>query len=209
MTSAVEKTKETYGRLDVLVNNGGYAVVGPIELASSEQLVNQYNTNLLGPIQMMQKVLPIMREQKSGTIVNVTSTAGVTPLALGSLYAGTKHGLEGVTESMAVEVAPFGIRARLVEPGIIQTDFGSRGLVSTKSDTVKAYDPLMANLMEVAAKTMTGGSTAEAIAAVLYEAATYEGHKIRFIAGEDAKEMIALRKTVSDEEFQKVPVENS
>lgn len=207
ITIAVEKTVETYSRLDVLINNAGYGLAGPVELATSEELVRQYNTNLLGPIQLMQKVLPTMRAQSSGTIINVTSIGGRLCLPLNALYHGTKFGLEGVSEAMALEVAPFGVRVRLVEPGGIKTDFGGRSLVLTKSETVEAYDPLVSNVLVAFGKRMGGGSTPEVIAEVLYEAATYEGHKIRFLAGEDAKEMYARRQTLNDEEYQNIMTE--
>jgi len=189
--SAVEKTVKTFGRLDVLINNAGIAVSGPVELATSEQIFKQCNTNLLGPIRVMQKVVPVMRAQKSGIIVNVSSIGGFIPLPLNALYNGTKYGLEGVSESMALEVAPFGIKVRLVQPGFILNDFSVKSMERISSETVKDYGPIYENTQKKYRTMIDKASTSESIAEVVYEAATFEGSKLRFIAGDDAIELLA------------------
>ena len=197
---AVEKTVQTFGRLDVLINNAGILVYGPVELATSEQLLMQYNTNLLGPIRVMQKVLPIMRAQKSGTIVNVTSMGGFIPLPLSALYNGSKYGLEGVSECMSLEVDSFGIKIRLVQPGFISNNFSVKSMERITSETVKDYEPILENTQKKYRDMIGKASETESVAEVVYEAATFEGSKLRFIAGDDGIELSARRKRLSDEE---------
>lgn len=202
--SAVQETLDKYGAIDALINNAGYGLAGPMEFATSEQLERQYSTNVFGPIRLMQAVLPSMRAAKSGVIVNVTSVGGRLVLPMTSLYHGTKYALEGVSESAAIELKPFGIKVRTVQPGGIKTDFSGRSLVMTTSEEVRDYDPMVANVVGSFMRLAATGSGSEAmtIAKVVYEATTYEGDKMRFTAGDDAAQMFAERAKVSDEEHR-------
>lgn len=199
---AVAATIGKFGGVDALVNNAGYGLAGPMEFATASQIEKQYRTNLFGPVQLMQAVLPHMRSQHSGVIVNVTSVGGRYALPFNSLYHGTKFGLEGISESCALELAPLGIRVRVVEPGGVKTDFAGRSLVLTSSETVTDYDKMMANTLE-AFGSSTGGSEPTVIAEVIYEAVTDESDTLRFPAGEDAKVMLKERYASSDEAHQK------
>eukprot|EP00171_Calliarthron_tuberculosum_P018065 IDg18065t1 len=203
IAAAVQTTLDRFGKLDALVNNAGYGLAGPMEFATSEQLEAQYQTNLLGPIRLMQAVLPTMRAAKSGTIVNVTSVGGRLALPFNSLYHGTKFGLEGVSESTALELAPLGIRVRIVEPGGVNTDFNGRSLVLTTSDTVRDYDTLLENTLATFASFAGSGSEPIVIAKVIYKAVCDDSDQIRFPAGEDAHQMLGERYATSDENHQK------
>lgn len=203
IAAAVQSTLDRFGQLDALVNNAGYGLAGPMEFATSEQLDRQFQTNLLGPIRLMQAVLPTMRAAKAGTIVNVTSVGGRYVLPFNSLYHGTKFGLEGVSESAALELAPLGIRVRIVEPGGVKTDFSGRSLVMTSSETVHDYDTLVANTLAAFGSIISGGSEPSVIAKVIYEAVTDTGDQIRYPAGEDAHLMLKERIVTSDEDHQK------
>ncbi|ETS79434.1 hypothetical protein PFICI_09287 [Pestalotiopsis fici W106-1] len=110
-----------FGRIDVLVNNAGYGVMGAIEDISISQVTAQFNVNLLGPLRTIQAVLPSMRDRRSGTIVNISSTNGITSMPGLGVYGASKFALEGLTEGLQMEVAPFGIRVLLVEPGMVAT----------------------------------------------------------------------------------------
>ncbi|TVY40364.1 putative oxidoreductase [Lachnellula subtilissima] len=111
------------GRIDVLVNNAGYSILGAMEDISDEEAHAQLETNFFGPLRLIRAVLPAMREQNAGTIVNVSSVAGVDSLPSSSLYAASKFALEGMSEGLAREVSPFGIRVLIVEPGAFRTQF--------------------------------------------------------------------------------------
>ena len=189
------------GPVDVLFNNAGYGLAGAFEGATDEQLVNQLNTNLLGVMRVTQAFLPAMRERGEGVIITTTSIGGLVTFPFNSVYHATKWGLEGWSESLAYELAGFGLKVKTVAPGGIATDFASRSLVFTPH---AAY-------MDGIAKTMAAftnperrahGSTAEQIAEAVYEAATDDSDRVTYVAGEDAKANYGLRLSQGVEAFR-------
>src|ERR671938_43100 len=132
--NAVESiSSETGGRIDVLVNNAGYGLNGAFEDLSVDEIKAQYETNVFGLIRTTQAVLPIMRKQKSGIIVNISSAAGRFGYPGGSAYISTKFAVEGLSESMAYELEPFGIKVVVVEPGVVRTNIFDSVVVARKS----------------------------------------------------------------------------
>ncbi|KAI0114768.1 NAD(P)-binding protein [Daldinia grandis] len=119
----VKAAEKIYGRIDILVNNAGYSLLGPLSEFTEKEVNTQMQTNFFGPIYAIQAVLPGMRTRKSGTIVNISSIAGQDGLPTCSLYAGSKFALEGLSESLAREVADWGIDVLIVEPGAFRTNF--------------------------------------------------------------------------------------
>jgi NAD(P)-dependent dehydrogenase (short-subunit alcohol dehydrogenase family) len=144
--SAISEAINEFGRIDVLVNNAGYALVGAIEETSDEQIRQQFDTNLFGVLNVTREALPILREQKSGHIVNIGSNVGFAAMPSLGIYSATKFALEGVSEALAAEVAAHGIKTMLVEPGPFRTDFGARG-VFAENPLPQAY-PSPAQLAE-------------------------------------------------------------
>ncbi|KAI1880855.1 hypothetical protein JX265_001095 [Neoarthrinium moseri] len=128
----VQDAEAIYGKIDVLVNNAGYSLLGPIELFTEEEANRQIQTNLFGPLYAIQAVLPGMRSRRSGTIVNISSVAGQDGLATCGLYAASKFALEGLSESLAREGAEFGISVLIVEPGGFRTNFLNAMVVNEK-----------------------------------------------------------------------------
>jgi NAD(P)-dependent dehydrogenase (short-subunit alcohol dehydrogenase family) len=124
---AVRETMERFGRIDVLVNNAGYALMGPLEGVTPEQLERQFQTNVFGLVSTIQTVLPIMRRQREGTIVNVASIGGRLAFPLASSYHATKWAVEGLSESIRYELRRFNIQVKIIEPGGIRTNFIDRG----------------------------------------------------------------------------------
>ncbi|KAJ6030917.1 Short-chain dehydrogenase/reductase SDR [Penicillium canescens] len=123
-SKAVEcAVNEAGGVIDVVVNNAGYSLLGSIEDMSEAEIEAQFSTNVYGPVRVLKGALPFMRTRKSGTVVNISSSAGVDGLPACAMYAGTKFALEGMSESLARELAPFNIRVLLVEPGSLRTNF--------------------------------------------------------------------------------------
>src|ERR671918_3014178 len=120
---AIERIANEQGRIDVLVNNAGYALLGPLEELSIQEFKEQFETNVFGVVRVTKEILPIMRRQLHGTIVNISSIAGRIGFPLTSAYVSSKFALEGLSESMAYEVEQFGIKVILVEPGVIKTNF--------------------------------------------------------------------------------------
>jgi NAD(P)-dependent dehydrogenase (short-subunit alcohol dehydrogenase family) len=189
------------GPVDVLFNNAGYGLAGPFEGATDAQLVRELDTNLLGVMRVTQAFLPAMRERRQGTIITTTSIGGLVTFPFNSVYHATKWGLEGWSESLAFELAPFGIRVKTVAPGGIATDFASRSLVLTSHDAyAEAMGKTFAAFTDPARRAQ--GSTAEQIAEVVYEAATDTTDRVTFVAGADAKANYARRLEVGVEAFR-------
>jgi NAD(P)-dependent dehydrogenase (short-subunit alcohol dehydrogenase family) len=119
--NSVREAVKEFGRIDVLVNNAGYALVGAIEETSDEQIRQQFDTNVFGVLNVTREALPVLREQKSGHIVNIGSVVGISAWASLGIYSATKFALEGLSEALAAEVAPLGIKTTIVEPGPFNT----------------------------------------------------------------------------------------
>ncbi len=127
--TSVAKAVEEFGRIDVLVNNAGYGLAGGIEEPSMEQILTQYDTNIYGVIRVMREVLPLMRAQKSGHILNLSSVVGITAFPSSGYYSSTKFAVEALSEALSQEVAHLGIKVMIVEPGGFRTDFAGRSFV--------------------------------------------------------------------------------
>jgi len=197
---AVEDALQTFGSIDVLVNNAGYGTFGPFEAASNEQIERQYATNVTGLMYVTREFLPHFRQRGSGVIINISSVGGVATFPLFSLYHGTKWAIEGFSESLHFELAPFGIRVKLVEPGSIKTDFAGRSLDVLKKDGLTAYDDFIRR-SQAGWAAARRPSSPELVAEVIYQAATDGTDRLRYIAGDDAKMIIETRAKISQEEF--------
>ncbi|HXL72438.1 MAG TPA: oxidoreductase [bacterium] len=125
---AVQEGLKTFGRIDVLVNNAGYGLTGSIEEVSDKEIRDQFETNVFGLLNVTRAVLPILRKQGSGHILNISSLAGRLGIPTMGIYNGSKFALEGISESLASELKPFGIKVTIVEPGGFATDFSSRSI---------------------------------------------------------------------------------
>src|SRR5215210_1723769 len=142
--SAIQSILSETGRIDLLVNNAGYGLTGALEDIGIDEIKAQYETNLYGVIRVTQTVLPIMRKQGSGRIINISSGAGRFGFPGGSAYVSSKFALEGLSESMTYEVEQFGIQVVLVEPGVIRTNFGENMVVAQKAQDPKSpYSQMM------------------------------------------------------------------
>lgn len=203
--SNIEETVKTVtasGNIDVVFNNAGYGLVGPLEGTSDEQLLDEINTNLLGVIRVTKAFIPHFREKKSGLFISTTSIGGLVALPFNSVYHATKWALEGWSESMAFELSKFGIGIKTVSPGGIKTDFAGRSLVlASHADYKVLVDKVIATFMSP--ERAAGYSTSEQIAEIVYQAATDGKDQLRYVAGEDAKAMYAQRKQAGDEAFRK------
>ena len=186
------------GNIDVVFNNAGYGLIGPMEPVTDEQLTRQINTNILGVIRVTQAFIPYFREKKSGLFITTTSMGGLLTFPLSSVYHATKWALEGWSESLAFELNQFGIGVKTVSPGGIKTDFINRSLDTTSHPAyLKLTEKLYAGIHE------DSFSTAEQIAEIVYEAATDGKDKLRYVAGADAEALYAQRLQLGDEAFRK------
>src|SRR6476620_2875648 len=199
---AIQTVYDECGRIDILVNNAGYALSGAFEDLSLDEIKTQYETNVFGLIRTTQEVLPIMRKQRSGMIVNISSGVGRFGFPTGSAYVSTKFAVEGLSESMSYEVEPFGIKTVLIEPGMIKTNFHNAVVVAKRSqDPSSPYAPLMAGMKDNLTKNLDNGSTPQYVAEVVLDAITRESSTLRYLAGKDVEQWVEAKRKMSDEEF--------
>lgn len=198
----VAKAALSMGPVDVVFNNAGYGLIGPLEGITDEQIVKQINTNLLGVIRVTKAFIPALRERKSGMFITTTSIGGLMAYPFGSLYHATKWALEGWSESLSIELSSYGIVVKTIAPGGIDTDFQSRSMVMA---THEAYNAAIEKLFEVYRnpERAANRSTAEQIAAIVYEAATDGKDQLRYVAGADAQASYAKRMADGPEAFRK------
>jgi NAD(P)-dependent dehydrogenase (short-subunit alcohol dehydrogenase family) len=200
VNNAIKSIMEQSGRIDVLVNNAGYGLVGAFEELSIEEIKQQYETNLFGVIRVTQAVLPIMRNQKAGIIVNMSSGAGRFGYPNGSAYVSTKFALEGLSESVAYEVEPFGIKIVLVEPGFVRTNFSNvvaKKSQSTDSQYSKMTEKMAASIDQMKVKS----SSPELVANIVLEIVTNKNPNLRYLAGKDVEQWMEQKKHMTDREF--------
>jgi short-subunit dehydrogenase len=196
-------------RIDVLVNNAGYGLNGAFEDLAIDEIKAQYETNVFGLIRTTQAVLPIMRRQKSGTIVNISSGAGRFGIPGASAYVSTKFAVEGLSESMSYELDPFGIKVVIVEPGVIRTNFGNDLVIAKKSqDPNSPYLQMMQKIATGFGNMVKNGSSPELVAKVVLNAIRDENPKLRYLAGNDIERTLGSKRNMSDEEFSKVMKQN-
>jgi NAD(P)-dependent dehydrogenase (short-subunit alcohol dehydrogenase family) len=208
--NAVEAiSSETGGRIDVLVNNAGYGLNGAFEDLSMDEIKAQYETNFFGLIRVTQAVLPTMRRQKSGTIVNISSGAGRFGFPSGSAYASTKFAVEGLSESISYELEPFGIKVAIVEPGVIRTNFGNGLVVARKSqDPNSPYSQMMQKMVSSFEEMTKNASSPDLVANVVLNAIKDENPNLRYLAGNDVEQWLGAKRNMSDEEFYKMMNQN-
>jgi NAD(P)-dependent dehydrogenase (short-subunit alcohol dehydrogenase family) len=200
--NAIDHIISEAGRIDLLVNNAGYGLVGALEDLAMEEIKSQYETNLFGLIRVTQAVLPTMRKQRSGRIINISSGAGIFGYPGGSAYVSTKFAVEGLSESIAYELEPFGIKVILVEPGFIKTNFGNAMVMAKKAqDTASPYSELMQKTMASTTKLAKNASDAELVASIILEAASNPNPRLRYLAGKDVESWAESKKNMDELEF--------
>ncbi|MGC1135436.1 MAG: SDR family oxidoreductase [Nitrososphaeraceae archaeon] len=200
--NAVDHIISEAGRIDVLVNNAGYGLGGALEDLSMEEIKSQYETNLFGLIRVTQAVLPTMRKQRSGRILNLSSGAGIFGYPGGSAYVSTKFAVEGLSESIAYELEPFGIKVILIEPGFIRTNFTNVMVVAKKAqDPASPYSELMQKIMVSASELAKNASDAELVANIILDAASNPNPRLRYLAGKDVESWAAGKKNMDELEF--------
>jgi NADP-dependent 3-hydroxy acid dehydrogenase YdfG len=192
---------QKFGKIDVVVNNAGYGAFGPLEAFSRENIVRQFNTNVIGLLDVTRAVLPHFRSNKSGVIVNISSIGGRMAFPLGALYHGTKFAVEGISEAMSYEVQQFGAKIKIVEPGAVATNFTGRSLDFSNDESMSEYQGIVSKVNEGMPAFFENAFPASVVADVVYEAATDGTNKLRYTAGEDARAIIAQRVEADDESF--------
>ncbi len=188
--AAVNIAIATFGRIDVLVNNAGYGLIGALEEVSDADIRQQFETNFFGAVRLIRTVLPLMRQQGNGHIVNMSSTAGLVGFGGSSIYCATKFALEGISEALAKEVESFGIKVTLIEPGAFRTHFSGRSLAAVEQP-IDVYDSVSGASLQWF-KEMDGqqpGNPAKAAQAII-QAVENPTPPVRLALGTDAMNLI-------------------
>lgn len=204
--AVIQYTLDKYQKIDVVVNNAGYAVYGPFEATNPEQLSRQFDTNVCGLMEVTRQILPVFRQQKGGALINVASMGGRIGFPLYSLYNSTKWAVEGFSEALHYELKPLNIRVKLIEPGVIKTDFYERSLVTT--DNFGWAEPYGAIIQRGkkwdSEHAMRTGAEPSLVARVIYKAATDKNGRLRYLVGTDAHQAAFLRRLLPEGLFYRL-----
>ncbi|NKC05054.1 oxidoreductase [Ochrobactrum haematophilum] len=195
------------GGVDVLVNNAGFGLYGPVEEIPLDEARYQFEVNMFGAARLTQLLLPAMREWKAGTVVNITSMGGKIYTVLGAWYHATKHALEGWSDSLRLEVEPFGIRVVIIEPGLIETGFGDAGQQGIAERSKNGPYEKIANGVVKSMQASYGqnrGTSPDVIADTISKAIASSRPKTRYAVGAYAKPMIWIRKWLGDRIFDRM-----
>ena len=198
---AVQLGIETFGKIDVLLNNAGYGAFGVLEATPMEKIRRQFDVNVIGLLETTKAIIPHFRANRSGIIINISSIGGRMTFPLGSLYHGTKFAVEGLSEALSFEMGTIGVKVKLIEPGVIKTDFAGRSFDFSNDQALEEYQSIVGKLSGRMERVAESGSDARVVAEVIYGAATDCTSQLRYTAGDDAKEILASRKAEDDETF--------
>jgi short-subunit dehydrogenase len=191
-------------RIDVVINNAGYGLFGAVEDLSMDKIIDQFETNFFGVVRVVKSVLPIMRNQHSGTIINISSMVGRVAMPLNSVYVASKFALEGFSESIRHELSKFGINVILIEPGIVRTGFFDN-LQKSKNEAAKSpYSALLKRrLSRFKSVSESNSSSPSQVAKAILKALQSKSSNFRYIVGEDAMLVLEKRKVLSDIKFER------
>ena len=198
--AAVKAGEERFGGIDVLVNNAGFGVYGLLEATPVDSVRRQFETNVVGLLATTKAVVPGMRKRKSGVVVNVGSIAGKMSYPLGTMYNGTKFAVEGVSEALRFELREIGVKVKLIEPGIIFTNFFNATEFNVEPSIVE-YNSMVGKFAAGMEEIRKGGTEVGVAAETIYEAATDGNDRFRYLVGEDAKTWAAQLASTDPEDY--------
>lgn len=198
---AVKKILTDTGRIDVLINNAGYGMFGPVEEITTQDVKNQFETNFFGTIRLIKAIVPMMRKQGNGTIVNISSMVGRFGVPLNSAYVSSKFAVEGLSESISFELEEFGIRVIVIEPGVVKSDFFHN--VKVKGTNLESpYHKLMERRVNFLDRAMKNSLTSSYdVADTILDALNSKDPKFRYVIGNDATNSLRMRNSLSDRKF--------
>ena len=211
----IKKIIAEKGRIDILVNNAGYSLLGPLEQLQINEIKEEFETNFFGIIKLIQSVLPTMRKQRYGRIINISSLAGRIGFPFSSAYVSSKFALEGLTESLGYEIQNFGIHVILIEPGVIRTNFLNsmklgKNVITLQNDSNinSPYTEMIQKRISAFKPRFEKGSSPIEVAEVVLEAITSQDPKTRYLVGNDAMKMMEKRNDTTDEEFGRLVMDS-
>lgn len=186
--NAVSGAINRFGKLDIVVNNAGYGIVAAIEEASDEEVRRQYDTNVFGLLNVVRSVLPHLRENKSGHIINISSLFGYGAIPAWALYGSTKYAVEGISEGLALELAPFNIKVTSLAPGLFRTQFLNSQSYSYAANHISDYDGTVVGQMKNVPDSLHGNQPGDPakLAKVVVELAAVENPPLHLPVGKDS-----------------------
>ena len=199
---AVAKAIDKFGKIDVLLNNAGYGSYGILEATPEKAIRMQFDVNVLGTLLVSKNVIPYMRKEGEGTIINISSMGGKISFPLGTLYHGSKFAVEGMSEALSFELEAIGIKIKMIEPGMINTNFEEtvmKNMYVNQDQT--EYGEFFKKALLGMQKAGSVNSEPIIVAEKIYEAATDGKNQLRYIAGADAEQIIAARKQLDDDAY--------
>ncbi|MET0298551.1 MAG: SDR family NAD(P)-dependent oxidoreductase, partial [Flavitalea sp.] len=203
---AIEKTKEKFGRIDVAVNNAGYGIGGSIEELNDKEVRESFDINVFGTINVIRHVLPVMRAQGSGHIINISSIAGIAPGLGWSVYGAAKHAVIGLTEVLAEDVKPFGIKATVVAPGGFRTNFNNPDSVVFAGKQLEAYAGIRATHGRFSENSGHQKGDPDKAARAMIELAENAEPPVYLLLGTDAYERALKKIELLNNEFTKAEI---
>ncbi|WP_196893039.1 SDR family oxidoreductase [Aureivirga marina] len=201
----IQKTVKTgiekFGKIDVLLNNAGYGSYGLLEATSEEKIRRQMEVNVIGPLMVIKELLPHFRKNKAGIILNVSSMGGKITFPLGTLYHGSKFAVEGMSEALSYELEAIGVKVKLIEPGVINTNFATSSFDLNLNENLEEYQKFTQKILTAFGNMGTISSEAELVAETIYNAAIDKSDQIRFVVGKDAEQLVEARKQMDDSTY--------
>ncbi len=191
--------------IDILVNNAGYGLVSTVEDVSEAEMFAQFNINVFGLLRVTKAVIPKMREQNSGVIINISSFLGKIGLPLFTFYNASKYAVEGITDSLRYELRDFNIRVHSIMPGFFDTNFARENLVINEAtfDEASPYRHMVSTLAPMVVEQINTGNRSEEVAELILEIIEQKDSLARQTAGEKAKRFIPMKQELSDEDFER------
>ena len=200
VVACVKTVSDRAGRLDVLVNNAGYELAGALEELSLDEAKAQFETNFFGMIRMVKAVMPLMRQQKGGQIINISSLAGLTTIPFMGIYAASKFAMEGYTEALRLEVRPFDIHVSQIEPGFLKTPMMNHRQIA--AERISAYEPWRQRALAAIRAFEEKGPGPDLVARTVLKIMTSETPRLRYVTGRQAKFVSALRRVFPERAFE-------
>ncbi len=202
--AAVAQVMADAGRIDVLVNNAGFGLLATVEDGTDEEMIRQFDVNVFGLLRTTREVLPHMRNAGDGVIINISSFLGRMGLPLLTHYNASKYAVEGITDSLRLEVGPFGIRVHSILAGLFGTNFVKKGLAAnaaTMSET-SPYRDLVAHFVPIVAQAINEGPSPDPIAQAVQAIIEDKNSDIAVMVGAEAEQFVPLRRSLSDKDFE-------
>ncbi|WP_289058399.1 SDR family oxidoreductase [uncultured Flavobacterium sp.] len=203
--STIEKTVaeaiERFGKIDVLVNNAGYGAYGPLEVFDRESIIRQFNTNVIGVLDVTKALLPHFRKNKEGIIINISSMGGRFTFPFGALYHGTKFAVEGISESLGFEAQTIGVKVKIIEPGATATNFAGTSFDFKNDENIQEYQGLINTLKKMIEDVEQNSVAPGVVAEKIYQAATDGTNQLRYPATPDAILLLEKCSNESDDIF--------